>query len=357
MRANLRRPASPSSLLHPGTGGVLLLLWVLLFFPLRGGAFSLTEDFDFLGTTVAASLPDVSERLERELLLMSHDTAQLELWLKRGGAYFPDFDRALAEAGVPFELRYLAVIESSLLPRASSGAGAGGLWQFMKSRGRSYGLRIDRDVDERLHVVRATRAAAEHLRDLREALGDWHLAVAAYNLGDNGVKNRMERQGERDYWGMIFPAETERYLPRLIVANELLGSPEKYGLELPAADLYRGRPREDVTINVPHGVIFLKDLKAAAGCSFRELGTLNPWIRGTTLPAGSWILSVPPGSAEAVRQAAEQSSTLTTHVVKRGESLSAIGQKYHCTVAELMHWNQLRGKQTIHPGQSLIIYR
>ncbi len=336
----------------------LLLLVALITFgetAAADGKFPPTEDFLFLGEVVPAGDPEVQMRLDREFLLMGGDLPQLTLWIKRSKRYFDTFEQALRNEGVPLELRFLPVIESSLLTRTSSSAGAAGPWQFMRARGRSYGLRIDRDVDERLNLEKASRAAARHLHDLHSAFGSWHLAVAAYNLGDNGVRSRQKRQGEDNYWDMVFPVETERYLPRLIVCAELVGNPERYGISIPPSERYAAPVAEQIELDVSGGVLFLRDLAAAGDVSFRALWRLNPWIRGTSLPAGHWQLRVPPGTGPAILAAIDVTRP-SVHVVAPGENLTLIGEKYGCNVADLAAWNHLDPRDPLQVGQKLLLY-
>jgi hypothetical protein len=320
-----------------------------------GDGFPPASDFLFLGEVVPAAHPEVRERLEREWLLMGGDLPQLTLWVKRSRRYFDAFEEALRAEGVPLELRFLPVIESSLLTRTTSSAGAAGPWQFMRARGRSYGLRIDRYVDERLNLQKASRAAARHLHDLHQEFGSWHLAVAAYNLGDNGVRSRQKRQGEENYWDMVFPSETERYLPRLIVCAELLGDPQRYGIDIPRNERYAQPAAETIEIEMTGGMLFLRDLADSADLSFRDLWRLNPWIKGVSLPAGRWRLQVPPGSGPAILAAVDVTRP-SVHVVKPGENLSLIGQRYGCSTADLAAWNHLNPRDPLQVGQRLILY-
>lgn len=331
------------------------LLFGLVLVCCEAAAFPPAHDFEFMGEQVAASRSEVRERLDREFLLMGSDRQQLLLWIKRGERYFDYFAHELRDKGLPEELRYLPVVESSLLIRTTSKAGAGGPWQFMPARARSYGLRVDSHVDERLNVEKATRAAVTHLGDLHETFGSWHLAVAAYNLGDNGVRSRIERQGENNYWNMVFPIETERYLPRLIVVSELLGNAERHGIDLPDAQRYAPLAHDRIDIQIPVGVLFLRDLAQAGSCSFRDLWSRNPWIKGVSLPAGQWQLLTPPGSGEAMLAAARAIHP-THHTVRKGENLTTIAQHYGCSLEDLMQWNNLNAQRPIHPGQRLLLY-
>src|SRR5690606_8547032 len=159
----------------------------------------------------------------------------------RADTYFPMIERILAEEGVPDELKYLAMVESALNPRARSHAGAAGMWQFISATGRAYGLRAQSDVDDRLDPERATRAAARHLRDLHERFGDWQLALAGYNCNPARIQREITRAearlGRRATFCDIYdhiPRETRGYVPMYIATALVLSNPEAF--DLPPAE-------------------------------------------------------------------------------------------------------------------------
>ena len=159
-----------------------------------------------------------------------------EVLLGRGGQYFPLYDNELEKAGLPSELKYLSVVESSLLPNAKSQSGAVGLWQFIKSTGQLYGLTINSTVDERKEPIRSTQAATQFLKELYLEFGDWTLALAAYNCGPGGVKKATKRSSEEDYsnfWNIkrYLPKETRRYVPKYIAISYVMNYFQHHGLE------------------------------------------------------------------------------------------------------------------------------
>ena len=191
-----------------------------------------------LGTFATTVPMDVNPQVERYLQFLLNRPSHVQRLQSRADTYFPMVERVLAEEGVPDELKYLAMVESALNPVAQSHAGAAGMWQFIRATGRAYGLRAERDVDDRLDPEAATRAAARHLRDLYDRFGDWQLALAGYNCNPaviaRGVR-RFERQTgqQATFWDIdhVIPRETRAYVPMFIATALVLSNPNAYGLE------------------------------------------------------------------------------------------------------------------------------
>src|SRR5699024_2719433 len=158
----------------------------------------------------------------------------MEHWLKRSEKYFPMMKRIFEEENVPVELIHLSMIESGLNPRAQSWASAVGMWQFIRATGSMYGLDVNWWIDERRDPEKATRAAAQHLNDLYEVWGDWHLALAGYNISPRGLKHAIRRAGgKEDYWAAspYLPSETRNYVPSFIAATMIEMNPEAFGFK------------------------------------------------------------------------------------------------------------------------------
>lgn len=191
--------------------------------------------------------------------------------------YMPIFEDALAAYDVPLELKYLPVIESALNPKATSRVGAAGLWQFMPSTGKQYGLEINSLVDERRDPVKASYAAARYLRDLYRIYGDWSLVIAAYNCGPQNVRKAIQRAGgEADYWTIYpyLPRETKGYVPAFIAANYVMN----YYCEHNICPMRTTLPAKTDTVVVTRD-IHLKQIADVCGVNLEELRALNPQYR------------------------------------------------------------------------------
>jgi membrane-bound lytic murein transglycosylase D len=245
------------------------------------------------GELVPQSNWEVRERLERELLSNTYWQSNTLLLLKRSGKYFPLMDRILAEEGVPLDYKYLAVAESGLT-NAVSPAGARGVWQFMKTTGQSYGLTINREIDERYHIEKATRAACKYLKHAKDKLGSWTLAAAAYNRGLSGVMRDLSNQKVNTYYDLYMNTETSRYVFRLIAYKLIMENPAGYGFSLPDEAYYSNIPT--VNIKVDTTVTDLADFAILNGTNYKTVKLLNPWLRDDHLiikPGNSVLIEVP----------------------------------------------------------------
>ena len=218
-----------------------------------------------------------------------------ETILGRTSLYFPMIEQALREKNLPDELKYIAVIESSLLPDAESHQGASGVWQFMKGTGELYGLKIDKHIDERKDLVKSTDKALDYLKLLHEAYGNWTLALAAYNCGTGTINKAIKKAGgETDYWKIteFLPKETQKYIPRFIAASYLMSY---YYLH----DLTPAEPSDDlkyiVSVKVFEKTEF-KKLSKELEIDIDLIRFLNPMYRKDVIPGseeGNYILTLP----------------------------------------------------------------
>jgi membrane-bound lytic murein transglycosylase D len=185
--------------------------------------------------TRAAAIPVESNALVRRWIdfYTVNDRARFNRFMQRGALYKVLIEDILIENGVPTEMYYLAMIESGFARKARSHASAVGIWQFGAATAKLYGLRVDREVDERLDVIRATRAAARHLAELREEFGSWNLAMAAYNCGVGCVRRAVRRGMSNEFWYLarrrLLPTETVNYIPKFQAAMQIGRAPERYG--------------------------------------------------------------------------------------------------------------------------------
>lgn len=239
-------------------------------------AIPLPTDLDFAGEPVPMNYPDIAERMDRELLVNTYWQSNGLLLIKRANRYFPIIEPILAEYGVPEDIKYIAVIESGLM-NAVSPAGARGFWQFMEATGKEHGLEINSNVDERYHLEKSTRAAAEYFLKSKERFGSWTLAAAAYNAGNYGVSRQLERQEVDDYYDVLLGEETERYMFRILALKEILTDPKKFGFNFREKDLYKPVPVRKVEVDTPvtNFAKFAKDF----GINYKILKIHNPWLR------------------------------------------------------------------------------
>ena len=333
--------------------------------------------------------------------LLNHPEDHIYQWLKRSATYFPMIETIFAEEDVPDELKYLALVESGLQIRAHSWAGAAGLWQFIPATGRAYGLAINDHVDERLDPVKATRAAARHLRDLYYLFdGDWLLALAGYNCSPTVIRAALQHVGasldrEPTFWDIYpyIPRETRAYVPTFIAAALIVSNPAAFGLDrvLPG-------PRYAYDHVPVQGALSLQQVAELAGTSVARIRALNPELRGSKLPPGPtpYYVRIPYGTYEQFLQDYESrrqaigveeplvaaaaplrvrygartlrpiagtapytrpnaGEPLRFYQVRSGDTLYGIAAQYDVSISELMVWNNLRSS-ALQPGQRLKIY-
>lgn len=318
----------------------------------------------YAGHAVPLDRWDVAERLEREFYMSLGSPAQVILWLKRSARYFPYIEAELKRAGLPDDLKYVAVVESALLPRALSWARASGIWQFMAETARGYGLRVTSAWDERRDPARSTAAALAYLRDLQASFKDWPLALAAYNAGEGRVRGAMSRQGVSTYYQLSLPLETERYFFRILAAKLILEDPGRYGFEVPPEERYSPHATEEVTLRVV-GHVTVGEIAAAAGSFYRQMKALNPAMMADSLPEGRYEVRVPEGhraTFEAAlptleRRMAARAVQRVRYRVRSGDSLAGIARRYGVSVGDLRRWNPAARRGHIHPGQIISIER
>ncbi len=292
--------------------------------------------------------------------------------------YFPLFEEYLDKYDMPLELKYLAVVESALNPTANSRAGAKGLWQFMYRTGKLYGLKETSLVDDRFDPYKATDAACRHLKDLYHLYGNWSLALAAYNSGAGNVNKALRRAGGvKSYWAILpyLPRETRGYVPAFIAVMYLMNYPAEY-------NLYPVRPsilfEEIDTVHLKDALSF-DQINEMLGIPIETLKFLNPTFKTNIIPATkdqNYALRLPQKDIagfidhekeiyayktkngiekEKLLVEIEKAKERNIHVVRSGENLGLIANKYHCSVSNLKSWNNLRNNM-IRPGQRLVVY-
>ena len=301
------------------------------------------------------------DMLDREFTIAVWDRAQVFLWLKRAGRYFPYIDEKVAEAGLPEDLKYVAVAESALITDIKSSRRALGLWQFVSRTARRYGLQRNRLIDERLDFERSTEAAMRYLKRLHSEFGNWTLAIAAYNCGDAFLKGEIKKQKVKDFYRLDLPLETERYIFRIAAIKTIMENPEKYGFHLPAEHIYPPRWYDKVEIEISQRLKFT-DLALALDTDFKTLKELNPQFLRAYVPRGSYSIRVPPGFGPKVAFALEEIGktgdgkgediTEQHYVVRHGDTLGHISSRTGVSLATLKRINGIKGS-TIWAGQKL----
>lgn len=301
--------------------------------------------------------------------------------------YFPIFERALKEVGIPDELKFLTVVESSLNPQAVSRSGAVGPWQFMSVTAKEYGLKMDTYTDERKDPVKASYAAAKYLMDAYKRTGDWLLTIAAFNCGTGAVTRAIEKSGGiADYWKVrpFLPLETQNYVPAYIATIYAMTFHKDHEISVKPAGF------NILTDVIPvNKRISIHSVAEAAGLELEELLILNPAYKkqiingsesapaplviptvsnsayaslydlfnnSVELSAPLPLLSVSSGSTSKLESESPKIAKPQVHQVKSGESLISIARKYQLAVEDLKAWNKIKGSH-IASGQTLVLYK
>ncbi len=224
---------------------------------------------------------DTRERLDREMSVNSYWQSATLLNIKKANTFFPIIERILAEEGVPDDFKYLAVAESSLR-NVQSSANAKGFWQFRKAAAKELGLEINKQVDERYHVEKATRAACGYLKKLHRRFDSWANAAAAYNVGPTKFARTLKEQGQSSFYDINVNSETGRYVFRLIAIKEIMSNPEKFGFYIEPHELYE--PIDNVYyVDITKSVESWAEFSKNNGVTYRMLKYYNPWLRTTDL--------------------------------------------------------------------------
>jgi membrane-bound lytic murein transglycosylase D len=281
--------------------------------------------------------------------------------LARAGRFLPMIRSIFEREGLPGDLAYVAMIESSFKTSAHSRARAHGVWQFIASTGRRYGLKSNRALDERSDPVKSTAAAAKYFRDLYDIFGDWYLAMAAYDSGEGRVARAISRVGSDSYWDLCragaLPRETRLYVPSVIAAALIAKNPGHYGFNVESAPALAF---ETVLLQKP---VSLRRVSAATGVSYPALKDLNPELKTDVTPqtSGGYSLRLPPGSQETVEAqlaslpAAPAPSPGLRHRVRKGETLARVARRFGVTLAALAEANDLAPRASLSPRMVLVI--
>lgn len=241
---------------------------------------NLPANLEFCGEKVPLELLDVRERLDRELLVNTYWQSSSLLAHKRANRWFPVIEPILKREGVPEDMKYIPLVESGLT-NVVSPAGAVGFWQFMPATAVAEGLEVNDEVDERYNVVRSTEAACAYLKEAYQRYGSWAMAAASYNLGQGNLEKQLGRQKEKNYFDLLLPEETSRYVFRVLAMRSIITDPERYGFHLRKKDLYPPYLTRAVALVPP--VVDLNAFANANGTNYKMLKLLNPWLRDNLL--------------------------------------------------------------------------
>lgn len=313
---------------------------------------AITGLIDIPQTTIPLTF---NEYVQPQLSFMAEGRGRrfMKTWIERTGRWFPTLKRIAKEEQMPEEIVHLAMMESALNPQAVSRAKAVGMWQFMRATGEEYDLNVNYWMDERRDPEKATRASMRFLKDLYNDLGDWHLALAAYNCGAGGVRRAIRKSGleKPNFWQIreFLPKETREYVPLYIATTLITMNRDKYGFPDDSLKFHAPYDYETVTISEP---VSLTALAKCASLSVDSLRALNTeLVRGCTPPQSQYKLKLYPGMGEDFmrRYAAlsdDEKQVYLTHTVARGETLSSISATYGVSLVELSEINGISGYRT-----------
>jgi hypothetical protein len=247
----------------------------------RWQAPSLPKAASFAGEPVPLERWDVQERFDRELLFNYYSTANVLFLMKLSNRYFPIISERLKANGVPDDFKYLCVAESNLLSGATSRSGAKGFWQFMDATAPGYGLTSTSQVDERSDVIKSTDAACKYLLAAYKKFGSWTAAAASYNCGMGGYNSQATYQQTTNYYNLLLPEETARYIFRILAFKHLLENASELGFKIAEADQYADVPYREVMVKST--ISNLAQFAIDNGTSFKILRQMNPWLKGRSL--------------------------------------------------------------------------
>jgi hypothetical protein len=248
--------------------------------PLPAISFGIPKDITFAGEPVPLALPDVSERLDKELQINTYFHSNTIFLIKRANRWLPQIEKILEANKIPNDFKYLPLIESNLL-NVISPAEAVGFWQILKTSGKEFGLEITNEVDERYDPLKATEAACKYLNQAYRKFGSWTLVAASYNRGMNVLDRAIDNQQEKSYYDLYLNDETSRYVFRLLAIKEIINNPAKYGFKINPKHVYPEEPVKYVDVKET-----IKDLVAFAkeqGTNYKLIKRHNPWLRDEKL--------------------------------------------------------------------------
>jgi membrane-bound lytic murein transglycosylase D len=249
-------------------------------YPLTAVSFDLPATVAFADETVPLSIPDVKERLDKEIQINTYLHSNTIFLIKRAGRWLPQIQEILRQNGIPDDFKYLPLIESNLL-NVVSPKEAVGFWQILPTSGKEFGLEITKEVDERYDPLKATRAACKYLKQAYGRFGNWTLVAASYNRGMSGIQRAIEDQQVESYFDLYLNDETSRYVFRILAIKEIVNNPLKYGFRINPKHLYEEEAVKFVEVDQT-----INDLISFAkkqDTNYKLLKRHNPWLRDDKL--------------------------------------------------------------------------
>jgi len=243
--------------------------------PITIQSYPLPENLNFAGESVPIHIPDVYERMDRELMVNAYWHSNSLLMIKRVNKYFPIIEPILKKHNVPADFKYIAVIESGLI-NATSPAGAKGIWQIMKATAKDFKLEVNNNVDERYHLEKTTELACKYFLEAKEKFGSWTLAAASYNSGRARIARYLSTQQVDNYYDLLLGEETGRYVFRILAMKELLNNPERYGFEVPETHMYKRVVTRKLPVDT--AISNLASFAKMHQVNYKELKIFNPWL-------------------------------------------------------------------------------
>jgi hypothetical protein len=242
---------------------------------------ALPKEMSFAGEAVPLNRWEIEERLDREVLLNFYNQANILMLMKLSNRYFPVISQRLKANGVPDDFKYLCVAESNLQSTALSRSNAVSFWQFLNGTAPGFGLKVNSEVDERYNIEKATDAACKYLKQAYAKFGSWTAAAASYNCGQAGYNNQAIQQRTKNYYDLLLPEETNRYIFRILAFKHLLENAHDLGFKLEDDEKYQPIPFR--TVKVANSIGDLTRFAIDNKTTYKMLRVMNPWIRGRSL--------------------------------------------------------------------------
>jgi len=297
----------------------------------------------------------LNDRVYKALYFMSRGRkGPLDRWITQAYYYVPMIKKMFADSGLPSDLAYLPLIESGFNPMAYSRAHAAGMWQFMASTGSRYGMRKDGWIDERRDFIKSTKGAISYLKKLYAQFGDWHIALAAYNYGENGISNALSRATAKNFWHLRVPRETKNYVPEFIAALIIAKNPQCFGFSPNASDTF---DLDTVDVNDCINLLTLAD---SLHVSSEELRKINPHIlHWCTHPVKQHVtLYLPKGLKEKFLvvcgpAVADFAVSWTPYRIRSGENLRTVARRFGVPLEALLSLNNFSKNVRLAAGQEI----